>query len=750
MTKTDTDELCQACSNIDLYSLFTGPRFFPHMHDATGNRSEILIHVGTLGEVLDNTKCPLCRLIKHDLYSGLPQDASRNLWYDCEEQPDPSRVRCCLRPERADYHEETKYLAKETRDQVATLVMILLLGIDGCSTEEDHRIRHHYRGSGLRLLSPHSVDPSRPLLNGYRATTLTQSLTLLSDWIKTCCHSHQDTCGLSEITQQNKLERVRLIDVASRTLVNGDPEVCSYAALSYVWGQKTEEYLQFADEIKEGDDGIAVLPSFAPGIIEDGMEICRRLEIPFLWVDLYCIDQHDPVRKTAEIRDMGLIYQQALVTFIAGGSGSRLLHSAADGLGKGHPQLVESIRGRSYITSSVPVLRQLKNSVWNQRGWTYQEGALAQRIAFFGEHDVSFLCGAGHWRESLHSGRYGHSAHITDLDLRSRGDDTLSANEWLRDSEWRFQDFATTLFMFSQRKLSYESDKLNAISGCLDTLGRRKGMHSVHGLPSVDFHYALLWRGEHDRRRPEFPSWSWAGWHALYQYYNLEPVTGSSGELRDDGTGQLRLASSPTAEISLGGSSRSAFLLNSSITANRCSQNVALVTIRGKTLTITSEIAHFSFAIVSSPTDMAEVENPDCVPLSFNSLDDQTLDLEWELDYEYRTPFARIRLTDLSGNTCQTQPYWYDHWPYVILGFPGTLRGSTLTWLLRDGIDLVKIVEIKFLGGEDGLRKFHHVLCLGVDRSDGEPGRGRRLGVFCLSGEMWARASPREDTIELE
>lgn len=533
MTKTDTDELCQACSNIDLYSLFTGPRYFPH--DAIGNRGGILTHVGTLREVLDNTRCPLCRLIKHDLYSELPQDASRNLWYDCEEQPDPSRVQCCLRPERADYHEETKYLAKETRDQVATLVVVRLLGIDGCSTEEDSCIRHHYRGNGLRLLSPHSVDPNRPLLNGYRAPSLTECLTLLSHWIKTCCHSHQDTCGLSEITQQNKLERVRLIDVASRTLVNGDPEVCSYAALSYVWGQKTEEYLKFADEMKEGDDGISVLPSFAPEIIEDGMDVCRRLGIPFLWVDLYCVNQHDPVRKTADIRDMGLIYQQALITFIAGGSGSRLLHFAADDLAKG--QLVESIRGRSYITSSVSITSQLQGSVWNDRGWTYQEGALAQRIAFFGQHDVSFLCGAGCWTGSLHSGRYGHSAHFTDLDVRSSGFYTLSAKKWLRDSEWDFGEFADILVVFSQRKLSHESDKLNAISGCLNMLGRRKGLHFVHGLPSVDFHYALLWGHEYDRRRTGFPSWSWAGWHALQQLYFLEPDKGSSGELRDDGTG---------------------------------------------------------------------------------------------------------------------------------------------------------------------------------------------------------------------
>lgn len=745
MANSDTEELCQGCSNIDLYSVFTGPRYFPH--DTIGRGGGNLIFVGTLRDIIDNTRCPLCRLIKHDLYSALSPYTSHTLWSDSEDQPDPSRVRCYLRPERADYNDQTTYMAKETRDQVATLVTVRLLGVDGCSTEEADRIRTHRQGNGLQLLSPHSVDPNRPLLNGYRATTLTQSLTLISHWIKTCCHSHRDTCGLSDISQKNKLDRVRLVDVASRTLVHLDPRGCSYAALSYVWGQKTEEYLKFANEIQQGDDGIAALPSSAPEIIEDGMEVCRRLGIPFLWVDLYCVDQHDPVRKTADIRDMGLIYRQALITFIAGESGSRLLHSAADSLEK--EQLVEKIHGRSYITSSISVREQLHCSAWNQRGWTYQEGALAQRIAFFGQHDISFLCGAGHWRESLHSGRYGHSAHITDLDLRSASHYMLHANDWLRDSEWSFEDFETTLSVFSERALSYESDKLNAISGCLNVLGRRKGVQFLHGLPSVDFHYALLWRGEYDRRRPGFPSWSWAGWHALQQAYIIEPDKGHSGELRDDGTGNLYLARPPTPEVSLGG-----LLLNRGIEnptpENQCSQNVALVAVKDKTLTISSEIAHFSFAIVSSSTAMEEVENTDRVPSNFNSLEARACVLDWELDHEYRTPYERIRLSDMSGNACQYHyPRWYDHWPHVMFHFPYTLRGSTLAWLLRDGIDLVKIVEVKLLEGGDGSKKFHHVLCLGIERSDGEPGRGRRLGMFCLSGEIWARASPREDTIEL-
>lgn len=54
MTESNDDELCQACAKIDLFSLFTGSR----------SDSIMLVEVGTLRDVLNNRKCPLCRLIR--------------------------------------------------------------------------------------------------------------------------------------------------------------------------------------------------------------------------------------------------------------------------------------------------------------------------------------------------------------------------------------------------------------------------------------------------------------------------------------------------------------------------------------------------------------------------------------------------------------------------------------------------------------------------------------------------------------
>ncbi|KAF8861515.1 hypothetical protein BDZ45DRAFT_687597 [Acephala macrosclerotiorum] len=108
---------------------------------------------------------------------------------------------------------------------------------------------------------------------------------------------------------------------------------------------------------------------------------------------------------------------------------------------------------------------------------------MAKRVAFFEQYDVSFLCGAGHWREALHSGKFGHDARIFDIDLLSHGSFTLSVLGWLRTTNWDFRDYDAVLLEYSQRTLSYESDKLNAISGCLDLLAQKKGIYFLVDYP---------------------------------------------------------------------------------------------------------------------------------------------------------------------------------------------------------------------------------------------------------------------------
>lgn len=722
---TQPDELCAPCSNVDFFSLFTGPRY-----DEREERVSIKLH--TAAEIIANTRCPSCRLLRHELYQG----SGGYPWKVDGKDVSPSKVQCIIQPFRSDYEEAMKYYNKKTKQLLATHLIIRWLPLEGLSEQEKHVLSYSFSpGSGIKLLSPDDVDPNRPLLNGYQATTVEKSLDLLQQWMDTCISSHIHQSS-RPIRRTEPLEHdLRLIDVKERVFVDMAPGSIDYAALSYVWGDSLIQYITIQEqlEVKMGTAGkeAPALPSKIPRVIEDAIYVCSKISIPFLWVDLYCINQGDPGRKASEIKSMGRIYSNAKITLIAGCSGD-----AEAGLlpteDFSRIQKVETIQGRKYITSLPSVVSQIQGSKWNKRAWTMQEGQLATRCAFFGKYDISFLCESGQWQESQHSGPYGHDSEITDIDISAGGYHVLSALSWTRDRVWDFRHYNSLLMNYSSRQLSYEKDKLNAVTGCLNILTSEKGVEFVSGLPVRDIHYALLWTGEYDRAREGFPSWSWAGWHCLMQMYMVYPVGAADMELHT--TVQLQgYLISP---------------LKQPRRLNQCSQKFASISVSedGNSISIESESAHFAIDITSTakPTGL-----PLPTPIVHHDYDSTvSINQTWDSDVEYRTPYARMHLRDCHGNThAHHYPRWFDRWPPLKLCLPRTLRGSTLTWLLRDGIELVRILEIELLEVENELEPFQLVLCLGVDRTENKT---RRLGMFCIPKEIWVTASPKSITVTLE
>lgn len=499
------DELCASCSKIDIFSLFTGPRYFP------GGDYHESITFGTLAEINTNTHCPFCRLLHHNLYTDHFKRSHVNVFGEESAYVDPSKVQVNVRPIRAEYFEEMKYANKETLDKVATILHVRLVPIKGSdlSQKEKGLILHHRRGDGIQLLSPNSVDPARPLKNGYPYTNTTANLELLRGWIETCTGKHTSESGkcrqpeiLSSHTHGHSERNIRVIDVQTRIIVPRQPGEIEYAALSYVWSQAHGEIANLEDrDAPQGSSNI--LPSKVPKVVEDAIFVCKKLSIPYLWVDRHCINQGDEVSRVQEIQVMAFRYLHAKITLIAGGA----LWDGIDGHvksemeigllpeeneGKGL-QIIETIQGRKYITALPSITTQIHSSQWHTRAWTMQEGQLASRCAFFGNFDVSFLCGEGHWRESLHSGPHGHEAEIEGIDPESEGHYMLSWPKWTKDKVWRFEDYHALLMGYTSRNSTFESDRLNAVTGCLNFIGEAKGVEFFHGLPLVDFHYALLW-----------------------------------------------------------------------------------------------------------------------------------------------------------------------------------------------------------------------------------------------------------------
>lgn len=77
-----------------------------------------------------------------------------------------------------------------------------------------------------------------------------------------------------------------------------------------------------------------------------------------------------------------------------------------------------------------------------------------------------------------------------------------------------------TVQEYLQRRLTYDTDILNAFSGVLHQVGHDLGSSVVMGSISRFLDWSILFViDEHEtQRRDEFPSWTWCGWKGTPQW----------------------------------------------------------------------------------------------------------------------------------------------------------------------------------------------------------------------------------------
>lgn len=694
---TGEDKLCPACERVDLYSLFTGPRHFSDLNPVRVNA-----RIGTLQEVKSNKHCPLCRLVKHELYGN----KNTHPWphHKGGKEYDPAKVRCFLQPRRSDYSSEVRYINDATSDLICTTLWIHLQpeSESEFSEEENRGIKQYaYRWGGhIKLLSPDSVDPKRPLLNGYPTTTLDSELKLLAKWLDGCIEHHETTCQRPQLAEHlsGDISVIRAIDISTRNIIDISPATSRYATLSWVWGADRTAYSGLADKLVVTQDSIALPTEGIPSVIEDAIYVCGKLAIPYLWVDLYCVHQHDPEVRAAEIRVMGYIYHLSCITLVAA-RGSTLFSHRLNSDSVARHRKIETVSGRQYISTYSPIVEP---SQWASRAWTYQEGQLASRIAFFDADEVTFYCSAGQWRESLHSGLHGHDIRLPGIDTRSSGKVILSATQWLESPLWSFEDYRSIIFFYNRREISYESDRLDAIRGCLNIIAERKGIEFFEGMPSMDFHYAFLFTalwGE--GRRDDFPRWSWAGWSAPNASVCVQPVDHNGVHLdkHDDGSLSFAGGTAENRELEFDWKPR---------TSNRCSQQLACLNVSKVTSTVLVRSASAVFAV----EDFADFK------------------------FQLRDKYGNI-LKHREGGFEAHVPRWK------------RCGESTKHRLRAEGIELISIVKASLVEGPSPLPgPLDHVFCLGINRAAKNSQYVERWGMFMIPREAWEKAEPKETTVE--
>ncbi|CAI6096098.1 unnamed protein product [Clonostachys chloroleuca] len=101
-----------------------------------------------------------------------------------------------------------------------------------------------------------------------------------------------------------------IIDVSSRD------HYPQFATLSYVWGR--EPFLRLSrDNLKHLMAPGSLDKTPPPLTIRDALQICRGLQIQFIWVDSLCIIQDDKSDMIEIVDSMDSIYRQSVITIVA-------------------------------------------------------------------------------------------------------------------------------------------------------------------------------------------------------------------------------------------------------------------------------------------------------------------------------------------------------------------------------------------------------------------------------------------------
>lgn len=373
-------------------------------------------------------------------------------------------------------------------------------------------------------------------------------------WLRECESKHGPECnehGWAIAMEKPKF--LRVVDVQEYCIKSvTESTTCRYIALSYVWGRAKMVKLLYSNMKRlMGRNGLFEVVHALPQTITDAIEVVKAMGERYLWTDALCILQENTTESLEQISYMDRVFSGAICTIVAAQGATA--NSGIEGIRQhyvpevGQPasqqrklqQVQVGLKGDLSLIAPLPAQNhQLDDSVWNLRAWTFQERLLSRRLIVFTHGQMIWHCRRMICREDMSvedSGVPYPPLQWLSLKPQHMGMDTGSkwidgSTEITRYGTTRlvrsavFAEYTRVIEEYTHRKISYESDVLNALAGLLHIFSRFFRCKTLLGLPETLLDVALLWKPTRQlQRRSGFPSWSWAGWVGRVAYD--EPFT---------------------------------------------------------------------------------------------------------------------------------------------------------------------------------------------------------------------------------
>ena len=224
---------------------------------------------------------------------------------------------------------------------------------------------------------------------------LRESFEFVKQEIYHCASNHPQCCERSVSTAPKRLLDVRSGIDSVRLTVSDAQSRERYACLSYCWGGYQTLKLTKTTEPSLSD---SISWESLPILFQNAISVCRRLGIPFLWIDALCIfqgeDEQDEWKQ--EAAHMADIYQNAFVPIFAASSSSpdqSFLHREYDPNttttlvydDTGSPLIMARQKHSSGLHLEYGRLPRL--DPLERRAWVFQEYHLSRRAIIYASNE---------------------------------------------------------------------------------------------------------------------------------------------------------------------------------------------------------------------------------------------------------------------------------------------------------------------------------------------------------------------------
>jgi hypothetical protein len=375
-------------------------------------------------------------------------------------------------------------------------------------------------------------------LDEQTSTGCKENLELSRAWLRNCLANHT-SCGPR---QPEHWLPTRLLDVgfsdssALRLVLSCSLDIeTQYLALSHRWGTDMGCVLN-SSNITAYQTTIPL--SNISATIRDSVAVTRALGFRYLWVDSMRIVQNDLNDWAREPTTMSKVYGLSTCTIAAVNSGSGSAgYFAARNQYRIQPCRVPNpfSKDRKYSFNIGSQYlhhiheRKVRNSLWYNRGWVFQERTLSPRLLIFSQTQILWACKQLQAAETWPCGKTNEN-HIDRFESfmveKSRFEKLLDRSCGVsvdQSAWWMFlKDY------MASAKLTKQSDRLIAIQGIATLIQDLTGVSYFGGFWLNDnLPGSLLWKtasGNLSRSNKYCaPSWSWAAIQGTVKLDNIDP-----------------------------------------------------------------------------------------------------------------------------------------------------------------------------------------------------------------------------------